>query len=142
MSTAFIFLVVVIFAAIISVIICLVNLVHFGHLISNGLTGRERVKVLPVHVMWVNRFLWSLFTAVMLVEIMVLIQGGRVGNPLLFKIHLLLDGVAVAILICMRWWKHGNAYPVEHKRLFKAFTMVFTVVVITGFTLMHQVLTK
>lgn len=142
MSTAFITLVMLIVFTIVFLIISLAKLLYYGKQLGQRLPNEERGELLALHTKFVNDFLLALITAVILVELLVIEREGRLGDPLLFKFHFLLDIILVIVLVIMRYVVTGVKDRAQHKRLARYFYILFALVFATGGVLMMQVLMK
>lgn len=142
MSTAFVTLVMLIVFTIVFLIISLAKLIYYGKQLGQRLPNEERGELLALHTKFVNDFLLALITAVILVELLVIEREERLGGPLLFKFHFLLDIILVIVLVIMRYVVTGVKDRAQHKRLARYFYVLFTLVFATGGVLMIQVLMK
>lgn len=142
MSTAFASLLILIVLTLVFLIISLAKLIYYGKKITFADSKETEGELISLHVKCVNDFLLSLATAIILVELFVIERGGRLGDPLLFKIHFILDSIVIVVLVVMRLSVTGKKDKVTHRKLAKCFYVLFALVFVTGGVLMIQVLMK
>jgi hypothetical protein len=131
------FLLLITTVVIVLVLFSLYKLVYFGKQVA-----AHRSRLLKDHQKWVDYFLGLLVVAVLLIELIVLQQGGRWGSSRLFTLHMLLVVAFSLSIIGMRLIWPGVYYPKQHRILFKFFIAFFCGVALTGIVLISQLLSK
>ena len=125
--------------------VLLVTFVFFGKAIQYGRRlrrNRYSQVTLASHKKYVDLFIVSTACAVLLIEILVKLENGGWGEPVLFSAHFISIAVFMVSFLLMRFIWTGIIFWEYHRRLFVIVLASFATTSLTGIALMYELFQK